>query len=420
MLDPGSFDTLPEEIVRIFQELEDAVIADICRRLRQEGYITATAEIRISSLLGIGMSDAGIRQAITKALGISEAKLEELYQAAAKESQRFDAEVYKRRGQEAVKPEDNDRLQTAIRAQAAQTQGEFDNFTGSLGFSVLQAGRRVFLPVSEGYQHALNRAQVEIISGQSPLEAMKRAVRELAKSGLRTVDYASGRHDQLDVAVRRATVTGLHQVSDKVSDEDQELFESPLVEVSAHGGARDTGSGFENHKRWQGKVYYWREKDRWGRHDLAGKYPDFVRTTGYGDVRGFGGANCRHSKRVFVEGVSRRMYTTQHLKTIDKPPFAYKGIIYSAYEATQRQRELERMQRYYKRILIGYDAAGIKPDDKDYQDAAIRLQVASQEYRAFSAAAGLIRQPERAQVEGFGRGQAARARTAAIKSSKSG
>lgn len=413
MLDPRSFDNFPEEIVKIFQELEDYVISDICRRLRQEGYITATAEIRISSLLSIGMSDAGIRQAITKALGISEGKLEEMYLQAAKESQRFDDEVYQRRGQEAIKPEDNDRLQMAIRAQAAQTQGEFDNLTGSLGFSLLQAGKRIFVPAAETYRHALNRAQVEIISGINPLEAMKRAARELAKSGLRTVDYASGRHDQLDVAVRRATVTGLHQVSDKVSDEDQELFESPLVEVSAHGGARDTGSGIENHKRWQGKVYYWREKDKWGRHDLARKYPDFVRTTGYGDVRGFGGANCRHSKRVFVEGVSQRMYTAQQLRAIDKPPFAYKGVTYTAYQATQRQRELERIQRQYKRILVGYDAAGIPPEDKDYQDAAIRLQAISQEYKAFSAAAGLIRQPERAQVAGFGRGQSARARAAA-------
>lgn len=415
MLDPKTFDALPEEIVKIFEELEEYIISDICRRLRQEGYITATAEIRVSSLLSLGIRDAAIRQEITRTLGISEAKLEEMYQKAAEESQRFDLEVYQKKGKEPIKPEENQRLQAAIKAQAKQTAGDFKNFTGSMGFSVLRGGKRTFLPVADVYQHTLNRAQVEIISGINPLEAMKRAVKDLAKSGLRTVDYASGRHDHLDVAVRRATVTGLHQVSDKVTDEDQERLETPLVEVSAHGGARDTGSGFVNHKQWQGKVYYWREKDKWGRDDLAKRYPDFVRSTGYGHVAGFGGANCRHSKRAFVHGASKRMWTAKQLRTIDKPPFAYKGVTYTAYEATQRQRKLERMQRYYKRILLGYDAVGIPSSDPDYQNAAIRLQTASREYKAFSAAAGLVKQSERAQVEEFGRSEAARARAAANK-----
>lgn len=87
MLDPGSFDSLPEELVKLFQELENYVIADVCRRLRQEGYITATAEIRISSLLSMGVSDTQIRKEIVRVLGISEEKLEEMYIAAAKGKQ---------------------------------------------------------------------------------------------------------------------------------------------------------------------------------------------------------------------------------------------------------------------------------------------------------------------------------------------
>lgn len=413
MLDPESFDSLPEEIVKIFQELEEYVIADICRRLRQEGYITATAEIRISSLLSLGYSDAQIRREITRILGISEKRLEEMYQKAARESQRFDLEVYEKKGKQGVAIENNDQLKTEIRAQAKQTAGDFKNFTGSMGFAVKRNGNTVFRPIAATYQHVLNRAQAEIISGINPLEAIKLAVKDLAQSGLRTVDYASGHHDQLDVAVRRATVTGLHQVSNKVTDNDLDTFETPLVEVSAHGGARDIGSGFKNHKEWQGKVYYWREKDKWGRDDLAKKYTDFVLVTGYGDVAGLEGANCRHTYRAFVDGVSKRQWTDKQLRDIDKAPFTYKGVTYTVYQATQYQRKLERKQRYYKRILVGLEAAGIGTDDSDYQNAAIRLQSASREYKAFSAAAGLRYQPERAQWEGFGREEAARARAAA-------
>lgn len=413
MLDPKSFDSLPEELVKIFQELEDYVMVDVCRRLRQEGYITATAEIRVSSLLSLGYSDAQIRREITRILGISKEKLEELYQKAAQESQRFDLEVYKKKGRPEISLEDNDRLKTEIKAQAKQTAGNFKNFTGSLGFAVNRNGKTVFRPIAAAYQHVLNRAQAEVISGINPLEAIKQAVKDLAKSGLRTVDYASGHHDQLDVAVRRATVTGLHQVSNNVTDDYLETFETPLVEVSAHGGARDTGSGFKNHKEWQGKVYYWREKDKWGRNDLARKYPDFVSVTGLGDVAGLGGANCRHTYRAFVDGVSKRQWTDKQLREIDKKPFTYKGVTYTVYQATQRQRKLERKQRYYKRILVGLEAAGIGTDDPDYQNAAIRLQSVSREYKTFSAAAGLRYQPERAQWKGFGREEAVRARVAA-------
>ena len=97
-----------------------------------------------------------------------------------------------------------------------------------------------------------------------------------------------------------------------------------------------------------------------------------------------------------IEGVSKRMYTDEELANIDGPPVQYKGKTYTAYEATQRQRQLERTMRKYKRELLAYEAAGIGPEDEDSQAAAIRLQSYSREYKAFSAAAHLTQPTERA------------------------
>ena len=419
MITPEKYYTMPQPMFELAQRVEDYILSDICRRIKQDGYITATAEIQLSALIDRGWSADELMVRIQEITNLSYDVLTELYQRAAEESQRFEKEVFDKLGEKPPSVSENDELQTQIRAQATQTQETFKNLTGSMGFSVTQNGTQTFLPLAKTYQYILDRAQTEILSGGvSGQQAIKRAIRDLAASGIKTVSYASGRVDQLDVAVRRATVTGMNQIAEAVNNENIDRFESPLVEVSAHGGARDTGSGYQNHKQWQGKVYYWAQKDRWNRQDLKAKYPDFESSTGYGRIDGLEGANCRHSKRVFIDGVSERLYTDRQLEKIDDPAFEYKGKEYSTYEATQRQRLLERTQRKYKRILLAYDAAGVQSTDPDYQQAALKLQLLKQEYQKFSDAAGLREQPERAQVEGFSVAQSNRARAAAKRQEK--
>lgn len=419
MITPEKYYTMPQPMVELAQRVEDYILSDICRRIKQDGYITATAEIQLSALIDRGWSADELMVRIQEITNLSYDVLTELYQQAAEESQRFEKEVFDKLGEKPPPVSENEELQAQIRAQAAKTQEAFKNLTGSMGFSVNQNGTQTFLPLAKTYQYILDRAQTEILSGGvSGQQAIKRAIRDLAASGIKTVSYASGWVDQLDVAVRRATVTGMNQIAEAVNNENIDRFESPLVEVSAHGGARDTGSGYQNHKQWQGKVYYWAQKDRWNRQDLKAKYPDFESSTGYGRVDGLEGANCRHSKRVFIDGVSERIYTDSQLEKIDDPAFEYEGKEYSTYEATQRQRLLERTQRKYKRVMLAYDAAGVQSTDPDYQQAALKLQLLKQEYQKFSNAAKLREQPERAQVEGFSVAQSNRARAAAKRQEK--
>ena len=92
-------------------------------------------------------------------------------------------------------------------------------------------------------------------------QALEDAVRELADSGIRTVDYASGWMNHADVAARRALITGLNQVTQKFSERAMEVLETDLVEVTAHRGARDKDGpmGWENHKKWQGRCFKWKK-----------------------------------------------------------------------------------------------------------------------------------------------------------------
>ena len=283
---------------------------------------------------------------------------------------------------------------SVIAAIRAQTLDEFHNITASMGFLV-DKGRTMLRP-AKAYQWALDSAALQIQTGAiSYNQAIKPAVQQLAESGIKTVNYESGHVDQIDVAVRRAVMTGVNQICDQYTNQSAEYLQTRYFEISAHSGARDKPghSPWSSHKDWQGKVYYQSEN---GEPDPLGLYDDLVATTGYGYVDGLTGANCRHHKYPFIPGVSERTYTDDQLKHIDDGlGCEFQGKKYSAYEATQMQRRTERTIRKLKRKKAGYNAAGLENDERA---ANICIQSLNRQYKAFSKAAGLPEQRERMKV----------------------
>ena len=216
----------------------------------------------------------------------------------------------------------------------------------------------------------------------------------MAKSGIKTVSYESGKIDQMDVAVRRAVLTGANQLCLKFAEKAMDSLYTDLVEVSAHVGARNRGFEPENHEIWQGKVYRWSEKPRLS----SGVYPDFIRHTGYGSGEGLGGWNCRHSFHAFVEGVSERTYTDEELDSMkaENRTFQYEGREYDGYTATQKQRQIERTLRKLKRERSSYKAAGLTDE---YNAVNAKIRRLTYKYRQFSKKAGLPEQRERTKVQ---------------------
>lgn len=128
------------------------------------------------------------------------------------------------------------------------------------------------------------------------------------------------------------------------------------------------------------------------------EYPDFVEKCGYGSVTGIGGANCRHSFHPYIEGVSERTYTDSELEAMkpeNRPKIEFEGRKYDDYQATQKQRQIERTIRKLKRRKVAFEAAGLT---EEAQAANIRLRRLNQKYKAFSKAAGLPEQRERMKV----------------------
>ncbi len=382
---PAILDAFPEELAELYRGLENTLLMEICSRLKLRDELNEVTMQDIKALRSHGIDLKEIEKAIRKTSGISETKLNKLLDDVVERNQTYYTELidlaHITQPETLVSVEDT----WAIYEQTKQT---LRNITRSMGFLV-DAGRTM-LPPAKAYQHALDAAEMMIQSGAiSYNEAIKRSVKELADSGLRVVNYESGHRDQIDVAARRAVMTGVSQICAKYTEQSAEYLETPYFEVSAHAGARDKPgpSPWSSHKDWQGRVYSVRAGDI---------YPSIYEVCGLGAVDGLEGANCRHRRFPWVEGVSERTYTDAQLEHIDDGHgCTFDGKTYTAYEATQMQRRIERTVRKLKREKAAYKAAGLHEDETAVN---IRLRRLNAKYKAFSAEAGLPEQPERMKV----------------------
>lgn len=380
---PEILDALPEELAELYRNLEMTLLDEICSRLNLAGELNEVTVESIRALRSHGISLEEIEKAIRDTTGISEKKLNELLDDVVERNQAYYTELIDLAG--VTKPQTLVSAAT-IDAIYRQTGRELLNLTQSMGFLV--DGGRTMLPPAKAYQWALNNAEMQIQSGAiSYNQAIKRAIMQLADSGIRVVNYESGHRDHIDVAARRAVMTGVSQICAKYTEQSAEYLNTPYFEVSAHIGARDKGKGWANHREWQGKVYSTRDHD---------KYPNIYDVCGLGRVDGLEGANCRHIRTAFVDGVMERTYTDKQLSHIDDGRDAnFEGRHYSAYEATQKQRQIERTVRKLERRRTAFEAQG---NTEEAQAAKIKIRRLRKEYKAFSAAADLPLQTERMKV----------------------
>ena len=387
MLTPDQLKAASTLLQPIFEEFEDFVISDIARRLMSAGAWTGSAEMQANLGVGAGVSLDRIIEAIKESLDISDKELAALFEALGATGLLQFNERLTGAGIDPVKIDGFPRLEQITKEAIYQTQGTLRNFTNSMGFAVKTVTGVRFMDVAAWYQNALDVAALKVSTGvQDYNQAIRQIIKEMAQSGLRIVDYSTGYSCGIDVAARRALLTGLNQMATEHALEVGNILETDLVEVTAHAGARPS------HARWQGKIYK--------KNGRTAKYPNLNQATGYGTVAGLKGANCRHSFFPYVEGMPRT-YTDDQLRVIDPPPFTYGGKTYTRYKATQKQRAYERRIRALKRELVAYDAAGL---EDEFEQASSVLYGTRRKYERFSEAAGLRVKNERHQVYEFGRG----------------
>lgn len=382
----GQLESIPLPFEQVMSEMEMRVMADVVRAIRINGFSTSTADAQMKRLIQLGQSRESIKEWIKEALDATDAEMEKIFSDTVYEQYYGYKRVYGAGGMSQIPFEQNRELQNLISAVEVQTRDTFRNMTNSMGFALRNpsTGRVYYTPLMEFYQDALSGAVMEISTGAASYDkALGKVINAMTVSGLRWIDYDSGVRSRVNVAARRAVMTGFRQIQGKMNEQVAKDLGTDCFEVSYHIGARP------EHQVWQGKVY---------------TYNQLEEICGLGTVTGLHGANCYHDYNAFIPGISVRTYTDEQLEQMmaeENRPKAYNGKEYTMYEALQEQRRLETAMRKSRQDIkllqegeAGRDTVTVKK---------CRYQVQMQQYKSFSKAMGLPEQMQRVYQDGLGR-----------------
>lgn len=386
MLTPAQINALSELSQQAMQPVIDFLLDDIARRISEAGQFTSSAAYQIWRAQALGVDRKAIEKELRKRLGVSQKELKKLLVQSAEVGYNFDMKGF---GRMAIPFAENRSIQQIVEAAVKLADKDFRNITQTLGFCDPYGKPR---ELTDAYITSCDYAFNQVITGATDYNtAIRNATKNLADKGIHTIDYESGRSTSLEAAVRRNIMSGLGLMQEQISQQNHDAFGADGWEISAHAASAP------DHEDIQGKQYTDKEYEALN-NSL---------------VRRIGTLHCGHAAFPIILGVNEPQYTPEQLqqfKDDNKKGVTYNGKHYTVYEATQKQRQIERAIRRQKRCAIVAKGRG----DKDgLLTSQIKLKRLNEEYGRYSKAVGLPTQRERAQVGGFGAAEATDARTAA-------
>lgn len=366
---PNYLAGLPQPIIEIFYGVEDYIISDIARRIKQMGEATSTAEIQriVLEAMGTGVDD--INTMLSAALDTTEHEIEQLFSSAMRNAAMSDTTWAQQIGKAAAKV----------------TMGDLRNLTNTAGY-VMNNGQ--FSLWTDAYRQTLSTAQLEILSGAVDYNtAIRNALKPYASQGLTTVAYESGRVVSIEAAARQSIMQGARDTIQQMWHDDADRMGADGWELSAHMYCAP------DHEPYQGRQY---SREEYGELNSS-------------LARRIGTYNCRHVAFPIILGVSEPAYSDAELAKMARKNaegITYEGKHYTGYEATQMQRRMERSIRKTKREMIGFDESGLKDD---FTAASIKLRRQRDYYKDFCGKAGLTPRNDLIQTSGYGRSMSGKA-----------
>ena len=357
--------------------------------------LTSSDRWRIQTLQDAGYLLEDITAELAKYTKRQEKEIKTAMEEAGIKALEYDHKIYEAAGLSPMPLTQSPALIRLMERSYNATLGEWRNMTRT----TVQAAHNLFV-------NECDFAYNKVLSGATSYsQAVKEAVENVASGGVTLVQYRSKntgdiRNDTIETATARAVRTGISQATAEITLARMAEMKWEVVLVSAHVGARNVGGIPENHELWQGKFY---SLPQYGH-----RFPDFYYSTGYGDITGLCGVNCRHS--FGPSDGENNPYDPIDTEENRKQ-----------YEKEQRQRALERRVRKTKREVMGLQEAVEKCQDEaakfELQQALDRksylLSRQNKAYSDFCKRNDLRPLNERLQIAKFDRQRAAAARGAA-------
>lgn len=386
MLHPEQVDGYADRAAAAFDQLNSRILRDMARHILEADYtVTASALWQAQRAKAMGASTSYLIRQFAQLTGVSN-KAAKVFAAAMLEADRQDkAGLPPQAAAEAVSLQLSPAAQQIAQSGFRRTMNTLRNLTRT---RLLMGNKNMVQTHQAQLGRILDEGHLAVVTGAySSEQVIRRGLEALAAQGVGACTYPSGHVDTLETVVRRAMVTGINQTAIDISLHNARQLNCRFMELSAHSGARtgDGGPDYTNHSWWQGQIV-----------SLDGE-PGYLslKDIGYGDVKGFGGANCRHNWHLFWPGISTPAYTPEVLAEYNAPKIPWQGQLLTEEQARQKQRALERRIRRAKRECIVAEEWGV-PSEKSAAKA--RLARARARLNAYLEETGLKMDEGRAEV----------------------
>ena len=412
MISEEQIDLLVERIIQRIEKANTYFLMKLGTSIKQIREMTSTQAQQLVQVLKYGGNYDDILREIAKYTNLNIQDIDAIFSNYAEKDQLFNEKFYQYRNIPFVKYAENDALKRQTMALANLTKQEMYNFTRSraLGYTIRDLkGIPRFYGLRETYERVLDEALLNVGQGKDTFDsAMTRIMKDIGGSGLKTVEFESGRSIRLDSAVRMHLKGGLRELHNENQKLFGEEFGADGVEISVHQNPapdheKAQGRQFSTVKPSKNELSEWEklQKGKDAKDYKGNTYNlDHDHKNGYRPISEY---NCYHYIFSIVLGVSDPEYSDKQLQKIindNDKGFEFEGKHYSNYEGTQLQRNIERAIREQKDIQIfAKNGDNMKLVDECQQ----KITQLTNKYKKLSDISGLPTKMQRLKVSGYRR-----------------
>lgn len=345
MLSEEVVEKLTERLVSRIERVNRYTLNKIAENIKEIGTMIPSRARELAMILKYGGDYDEILKELAKVTELNVKEIEEIFLEVARKNQSFARQFYDYKGVKYIPFKKNIELQNEVLALARVTEETYRNLSKTLGFARIVDGEPVFTTLSEAYQDIIDEAVLSLSQGKSSFnEQMTKVVKELASSGLQSIEWDSGYHRRLDSSVRLNLRGALRDLSITMQQQFGEQFGADGVEVSVHENPAP------DHEEVQGHQFSNEEFKKLQEDGIAKDYKEqvidlrkYVKKRDDYTHRPIGQLNCYHYVYSIVLGVSEppSQKELNEIKERNEKGYEMNGKHYTLYQGSQFQRKLE-------------------------------------------------------------------------------
>lgn len=398
MLNNDRQEILVERLINRIEKLNEDILTTIGTRIKEIRKLTPSQAHQIKQMLVYGEDIEKIVQQISKITNMNIVDIYNIFNEEAKINQGFAKTYYEASGIQFVPYLQNKALKQQVEAIASLTAKSYMNVsnTTAIGYTIRDMqGNIIFKDISNVYRETIDSALFNITQGKTTYDQeMRRIIKQLGTSGLKTIDYESGHIRRLDSAIRMNVLDGMRQLTNELQQQFGEEFGANGIEISVHSNPAVDHAPIQGHQF---------SNEEYNNMQNSLPFKDYEGNQFNAIERHISEWNCYHYVFSIVLGVNKPEYSKEQLQTIidkNNEGFILDGKHYTNYEGTQLQRKLETQIRKQKDLQI---LAKASEDKELVQQAQRKITYLTTKYKQLSQISGLPTKMERLRVTGYRR-----------------